>query len=128
MFFNEVCSASDYAQHRLFMTPEQRAALEAQSRPLNNTITDEKPVVAEDVVLVRQTNISTEPKVVTVNGVVVRPRDKSAVVWVNKKISEPGHWRDSGDQRIQITKFGATYTIVPGQSVSVPVAVNGSND
>ena len=128
MFISEVCSASDYAKHRLFMTPEKRAVLEAQSRILNSASSDKKPVVAEEVVSVRQAVITAEPKVITVNGVVVRPRDKSAVVWLNSKVSPPRRWQGAGDQRIQITKFGATYTIVPGQSVSVPVAVNGSND
>ena len=126
-FIGNVCIASDFSRHRLFMTPDQRTEIERAMLPVSAE-------TAEPLVVVTAVNSADKPivrevrKAVTVNGVVVRLGDASAVVWVDGKASAPRAWNSAENERIRVEKYGRKILMAPGQTVIVTVPSSGSDD
>ncbi len=129
-----VHAESAFEGSRLFMTPEQRTLIDLQLTDQNTENTLLEPVdttIGDAVQDVVDSPGSTAQlpvfKSLSFDGLVVRPHDNSAVLWVNGNMKSPRQVHRIGGEQVRILSHGVNHVLAPGQKKRIKTWVGKSD-
>lgn len=130
-----VHAESAFESSRLFMTPEQRKLIDSQLADQNKANTLLERVNATIGIAMKNIADSNDKTVVlpayktlSFDGLVVRPHDNSAVIWVNGRMKSPGKVHRIDGERVRILSHGVNYVLAPGQKKRIETRLGKSDD
>ena len=129
---NNVMAQSAFAGNRLFMSAEERALIDAQLFGVDSTAASGSDSAQELPATVPGSAVKTKQgprsQSVALNGVVVRPNAKAAVVWINNQVQLYGVHVNPVTQQVRIQRSGNDYVLSPGEKIRYSVLQEKSDD